>query len=71
MTMDDADKTKQMCSMFELVKSMGGDETKDLNVKCSGKTISIENFPTDSEEGMSGTKEEFVAAAEKEGLKCK
>ncbi len=71
MTLDDADKAKQTCSMFELVKSMGGDETKDLNIKCSGKTISIENYPTDSEEGMTGTKEEFIAAAEKEGLKCK
>ena len=74
MTFDKEDTAKQTCQMLELVKSMAPEEAKDMKVSCSGKTITVENFPDNStgEDKMVGaTKEEFIKSAEKEGLTCK
>ena len=51
---------------------MAGDEAKDMVVKCSGKTVTIENFPAEEDDDMIGvTKEEFIKAAEQQSLTCK
>ena len=72
MEIDDENTAKQTCQTMELLKTMSGDEAKDMVVKCSGKTVTIENFPADENDGMIGvSKEEFIKAAEGQSLTCK
>ncbi len=72
MSFDDDATAKTTCQTMELVKTMAGDEAKDMVVKCSGKTVTIENFPAEDEEDMIGvSKEEFIKAAEQQSLTCK
>ena len=74
LTFDKEETAKQMCQMYELVKQMAPEETKDMKITCDGKTMTVENFPDDGEGDekiIGATKEEFVKMAEKEGMTCK
>ncbi len=72
MTMEDDTTAKTVCQTMELFKTMYGDQAKDMNVKCSGKTVTIENYPAEDQDDMIGaTKEDFIKAAEGQSLTCK
>ncbi|MBP5684284.1 MAG: hypothetical protein J6X02_03410 [Bacilli bacterium] len=74
MSFDKEETAKAICSTLELTKTYAGDLAKDMNVKCSGKTVSIENFPDEGEgeDRLIGTsKEAFIKGMEAEGMSCK
>lgn len=66
MTFEDESTAKTMCSWIELANNMETDESKKVNYKCSGKTITINNYDklAEDEDGSNKviglTKDEFI-----------
>ena len=69
MEFDSAEYAKQMCSMYELVKTMAPEEAADMKIECDGKKLTIEGMVDEDFTNM--TKEEFAKKAEEQGMTCK
>lgn len=78
MTFDDESTAQETCGLLKLASSMSSDDSKKIDYKCDGKTITINNYNLLSEDDnkMVGlTKEEFIdqmkKSAEEEGIEFK
>ena len=76
---EDDTTASQYCGLMQLFNSFAEDESKKIDVKCSGKNITIKNYESvlnssDSENKITGlTKDEFIQkmTSEDENVKCK
>lgn len=79
MKFEDDTTASQYCGIMQLFNSFTEDETKKIDVKCSGKNVTIKNYESildseDSENKIAGlTKEEFIQkmTSKDENVKCK
>lgn len=76
---EDDTTASQYCGLMQLFNSFTEDESKKIDVKCSGKNITIKNYDSvlassDSENKVTGlTKDEFIQkmTSEDKNVKCK
>ena len=70
--LDNNDAATQYCNIFKTLENTG----KGVNVKCSGKKITVTGYANietedESESYVGASKEDFIKAMENEGLTCK
>lgn len=78
MTFADKEKADQFCSIMSLINSFAEDDSKKVDYKCDGTTITIENYQnmadSDEESPIGKTKAEFIELMTKdseEKVTCK
>ena len=78
MVFGDKETTDQFCSIMSLINSFAEDDSKKVDYKCDGTTITIENYQnmadSDEESPIGKTKEEFIELMTKdsdEQVTCK